>query len=87
MVYVPLPLTQEAFANSVWADTQACMLAPLLLTHLQQSGQFSAVVLAPSPTKVRLRIDTTNLRLRQDLLQVLSLIRLRLHVTLMDNTT
>jgi cholesterol transport system auxiliary component len=87
MVYVRHPLTQEAFANSVWIDTPARMLAPLLVAHLQQSGQYSAVVLAPSTAKASLRLDTTILQLSQDFLQVPSAIRLRLHVTLMDNTT
>jgi cholesterol transport system auxiliary component len=87
MVYVRQPLTQEAFSNSVWTDTPARMLAPLLVAHLQQSGLFSAVVPTPSTAKANLRLDTTILQLRQDFLQAPSVVRLRLHVTLMDNTT
>jgi cholesterol transport system auxiliary component len=87
MVYVRHLLTQEVYANSVWTDTPARMLAPLLVAHLQQSGQFNAVVLAPSTAKASLRLETTILQLSQDFLQVPSTIRLRLHVTLMDNTT
>jgi cholesterol transport system auxiliary component len=87
MVYVRHPLTQEVYAYSVWTDTPARMLAPLLVADLQQSGQFNAVVLAPSTAKASLRLDTTILQLSQDFLQVPSVIRLRLHVTLMDNNT
>jgi cholesterol transport system auxiliary component len=87
MVYVRHPLKQEAYADSEWTDTPARMLAPMLVAQLQQSGQFSAVVLAPSMAKANLRLDTTILQLSQDFLQVPSAIRLRLQVTLIDNIT
>jgi cholesterol transport system auxiliary component len=87
MVYVRQPQTQEVYANSVWADTPARMLAPMLVAHLQQSGPFRAVLLAPSAAKAGLRLDTTILRLQQDFLQVPSTLHLRLQVTLMDNST
>jgi cholesterol transport system auxiliary component len=87
MVYMRQPLTQEAFANSIWSDTPARMLAPLLVQRVQQSGQFRAVLLAPSAAKAGLRLDTTILRLQQDFLQVPSVVRFSLHVILMDNTT
>jgi cholesterol transport system auxiliary component len=87
MVYVREPRTQEVFANSVWADTPARMLAPLLVEHLQQNGPFRAVLLAPSVAKAGLRLDTTILRLEQDFLQVPSRVHFRLQAILMDNTT
>jgi cholesterol transport system auxiliary component len=87
MAYVRQPRTQEAFAHSVWADTPARMLAPWLVSHLQQSGQFRAVLSAPSAAKAALRLDSTILRLQQDFLQVPSVLRLRLQVTLVDNRT
>jgi cholesterol transport system auxiliary component len=87
MVYTRQPLTQEAFANSVWSDTPARMLAPLLVSRLQQSGQFRAVLLAPSAANAGLRLDTTILRLQQDFLQGPSVVRFSLQVTLMDNAT
>jgi cholesterol transport system auxiliary component len=87
MVYVRQPQTQEVYANSVWTDTPARMLAPLLVAHLQQRGPFRAVLLAPSAAKAGLRLDTTILRLQQDFLQVPSTLHLRLQVTLMDNST
>jgi cholesterol transport system auxiliary component len=87
MVYVRQALTQEAYANSTWADTPARMLAPLLVGSLQQSGLFRAVLLAPSAAKAGLRLDTTILRLQQNFLQVPSVVRFTLQVTLMDNST
>jgi cholesterol transport system auxiliary component len=87
MVYVRQPLTQEAFAHSVWADTPARMLAPLLVDQLQQSGLFRAVLLAPSAAKAGLRLDSTIQRLQQDFQQAPSAVRFSLRVTLIDNTT
>ncbi|MCX8520194.1 MAG: ABC-type transport auxiliary lipoprotein family protein [Rhodoferax sp.] len=85
MVYVRQPQTQEAYVNSAWADTPARLLAPLLLTRLQQSGVFAAVLLAPSAAKPDLRLDTTILRLQQDFLQVPSVVRLDMQFTVMDS--
>ncbi len=87
MVYVRKPLTQEAFAHSAWIDTPARMLAPLLVARLQQSGQFRAVLLAPSAAKASLRLDTTILRLQQDFLSVPSRVHFTLQLSLMDNNT
>jgi cholesterol transport system auxiliary component len=87
MVYVRQAQTQEAFAQSVWADTPARLLAPLLVQHLQQSGPFRAVLLAPSAAGAGLRLDSTILRLQQDFLQVPSQLRFTLQLTLMDNST
>lgn len=87
MVYVRQPLTQEVFANSVWADTPARLLAPLLVRQLQQSGLFRAVLLAPSAAKSSLRLDSTILRLQQDFQHRPSSVRFSLQLTLMDNST
>ena len=87
MVYVRQPQTQEAYANSAWADTPARLLAPLLATQLQQSGVFAAVLLAPSAGKPDLRLDTTILRLEQDFLQTPSVVRLDMQFTLMDSSS
>jgi cholesterol transport system auxiliary component len=87
MVYVRHPLTQEVYANSVWIDTPARMLAPMLVAHVQKSLQFRAVLSAPSSGKASLRLDTTILRLQQNFLQVPSTVQLSMRVTLMDNAT
>jgi cholesterol transport system auxiliary component len=87
MVYTRQPQTQEVFANSVWVDTPARMLAPLLVTQLQHSADLRAVLLAPSAAKAGLRLDTTNMQLHQDFLQQPSILRLSFTVTLSDNHT
>ena len=87
MVYVRHPLTQEAFANSAWSDTPARMLAPVLAARLQRSGQFRAVLLAPSTAKADWRLETTVLRLEQDFLHKPSSVRFTLQLTVLDNST
>jgi cholesterol transport system auxiliary component len=87
MVYVRHPLTQEAFANSAWSDTPARMLAPLLAARLQRSGQFRAVLLAPSTAKADWRLETTVLRLEQDFLHQPSSAHFTLQLTVLDNST
>lgn len=87
MVYVRQPLTQEAFTRSMWVDTPARMLAPLLVGHLQQSGMFRAVLQAPSGAQADLRLDTTVLRLQQDFLALPSRVHVEWQLSLMDNKT
>jgi cholesterol transport system auxiliary component len=87
MVYTRTPQTQEAFAQSVWADTPARMLAPLLVRQLQRGGGFRAVLLSPSAGRSDLSLDTTLLRLEQDFLRIPSTVHLRLQLTVMDSST
>jgi cholesterol transport system auxiliary component len=87
MVYVRKPDTLEAFTQSAWVDTPARMLAPLLVHSLERSGQFRAVVQAPSSAKVQLRLDTTIVRLQQNFLQSPSQLRFSVHATLIDNNS
>jgi cholesterol transport system auxiliary component len=87
MVYSRLALTQEAFANSAWVDTPGRMLAPMMVEQLRQSGQFRAVLLAPSAAKATLSLNTTILHLQQDFLQVPSRVRFSVQVTLLDVAT
>ena len=87
MVYVRKPMQQESYAYSVWTDTPAHMLAPLLRTQLAQCGGFGAVLLIPSAAKADLRLDSTILRLHQDFLQTPSVVRFGMQLTLMNNVT
>jgi cholesterol transport system auxiliary component len=86
MVYVRQALTQEAYTRSVWVDTPARMLAPLLVNHLQQSGLFRAVLQAPSGAQADLRLDTTVVRLQQDFLQLPSRVHVEWQLSLMNTS-
>jgi len=87
IVYLRQPQQLEAYAKSVWVDTPARMLAPLLVAALQRSGAYAAVVSAPSAAASTLRLDTEVLRLRQDFEGGSSAVTLSLRATLVDGAT
>jgi cholesterol transport system auxiliary component len=87
MVYTRDAGSLEAFTHSVWVDTPARMLEPLVARALQDSGTFRAVVAAPSSTRADLRLDCSIERLQQNYLQHPSQARLQLRVTLLDNNS
>ena len=84
IVYMRQPQQLEAYAQSVWVDTPARLLAPLLVAALQRSGAYAAVVSAPSAAASTLRLDTGLLRLRQDFEGGASTVTLTLRATLVD---
>lgn len=55
----------ERYANHRWVDVPARMIQPMLVRSAGNSGVYSAVVAAPSPTRTDLRLDVTVVRLRQ----------------------
>ena len=89
IIYVRQPHQLQYFAQSEWVDTPARMLAPLLVTALQMSGAFKAVVSSPSAAAGELRLDTEIVRLQQqfDGAGSGSTVRFTVRATLVDNMT
>jgi len=87
MVYLRRPLELEAFAFHEWVDPPAQMLAPLIVRSLQDSGAFSAVLLAPSAASGAMRLETELIRLQQDFSTQPSHVRLTLRAVLLDTGT
>ena len=85
IVYTRTPHQLEAYAHSVWVDTPARMLAPLLVAALARGGEFAAVVAGPSAAAGELRLDTEILQLRQDFEGATSRVRFSLRATLVDS--
>lgn len=56
----------EYFAHSEWVDPPARMLTPLLVTALEDTAAFSAVVLTPSAAAGDLWLDTEIIRLQHE---------------------
>jgi cholesterol transport system auxiliary component len=75
------------FAHSEWVDPPARMLAPLLVTAIENTGAFRAVVLAPSAAGGDLRLDTEIIRLQQEFLTRPSRVRFTLRAYLVDDKT
>ena len=77
----------EYFAHNEWIDTPARMLAPLIVTAIESSGAFRAVVQTPSPAASEMRLDTEILRLQHEFLQAPSQVRFTLKAYLVDSAT
>jgi cholesterol transport system auxiliary component len=91
MLYARAPHTLEAYTQSIWADTPARMLLPLLVRRLEAGGAFAAVLAASAtPIAGELRLDSELLRLQQEFpapeanAEPVSQVRLALRVQLLD---
>ncbi len=87
MIYTRAPYQLEWFARNQWVDTPARMLAPLLVSTLQDAGGFPAIILAGSGASGQLRLDTEIVRLQQEFAAPPSRVRFTLRVWLVDNLT
>ena len=76
IVYTQQPNRLQVYARHEWIDTPARMLAPLLVTALERSGTFDAIVRAPSAALGTLQLDTQLLRLQQEFAALPSRVRL-----------
>jgi cholesterol transport system auxiliary component len=87
MVYLRRPHELESFAFHEWVDTPAAMLAPLLVSALQNGAGFRSVLLAPSAASAGWRLETELIRLYQDFGTQPSQVRLSLRAVLLDSAT
>ena len=77
----------EYFAFSLWVDTPAQMLTPLIVRAVERTGAFQAVLAAPTAASSRFRLDTEIIRLQQDFSTSPSRVRLTLRAVLLETTT
>jgi len=77
----------DAFAYSIWAEPPARMLAPLLVTALEATGSFRAVVVSTGAAAADYRLDTELVQLLQDFRQTPSRVLVTLRVTLVQEST
>jgi len=87
IVYVREPHKLDYFAHSEWVDPPARMLGPLMVTEIQSSGAFHAVVLTPAAAAGDLRLDTEIVRLQHEFLGSPSRVRFTLRATLVNDRT
>jgi cholesterol transport system auxiliary component len=87
IIYVRQEFRLEYYQQSQWVDTPANMLTPLLVTALEQSGRFRAVVQAPTGTDGQMRLDVEIVRLQHEFLAVPSRVRFTLRAHLVDTAT
>ncbi|MDO8320525.1 ABC-type transport auxiliary lipoprotein family protein [Rhodoferax sp.] len=87
IIYLREPHKLEYFALSQWVDPPARLLGPLLVTAINKTGAFRAVVLMPGAASGELRLDTDIIRLQHEFLTHPSQVRLTLRATLVDDKT
>ena len=87
IIYVREPHKLEYFANSEWIDPPARMLGPLLVSAIEHSDRFGAVVLSAGAAAGELRLDTEIVRLQHEFLASPSRVRFTLRATLVDDKT
>lgn len=84
IAYVREPHRLDYYLKSQWADTPRRMIRPLLVTALEATGQFRAVLAAPSPLSGDMLLETEILRLQQEFLGEPSQVRLILRAQLVN---
>lgn len=77
----------EYFARSEWVDLPARMLGPLLVSTLEKTGAFGAVVLTPASASGELRLDTEIIRLQHNFQTRPSRAQFTLRAYLLDDKT
>jgi len=87
ILYVRTDHQLEYFAHSEWVDTPARMLAPLIVSAVERSRAFRAVVLTPSAAAGDLRLDSEIVRLQHEFGSQPSRVRFTLRTYLVDNST
>jgi cholesterol transport system auxiliary component len=87
IIYLREPHKLEYFALSQWVEPPTRLLGPLLVTAIEQTGAFRAVVLVPGAASGELRLDTNLIRLQHEFLTRPSRVRLTLRATLVDDKT
>jgi cholesterol transport system auxiliary component len=74
------------FSRNEWAETPSEMLLPLLVSALQRTGCFNAVVTPPHPYSYTLALRTEIVELLQDFSAQPAVLRLSVRVQLSDDT-
>ena len=75
------------YANSVWVDTPAQMLMPMMVAAIESTGVYTAVVQSPSAARADIELDTEILRLQQDFSSQPSRVRFTLRASLVDSVS
>lgn len=85
IIYVREPHQLEYFANSEWIDTPARMIAPLVVSALESTGAFRAVILTPSTAAGEMRLDVGIVQLQHEFTSKPSQVRLVLRAYLVES--
>jgi cholesterol transport system auxiliary component len=87
IAYTREPPKLDYYKDSVWSDTPARMLLPILVRAFETTGAFEAVVSPPAPGLANLRVDVDVIRLQHEFMTRPSQVRLMARIKLMDLKT
>lgn len=87
MMYTRAIHQVEYFAHNEWVDTPARMLQPLMVSAIEKTGQFNAVLPNYRVVKSELRLESDLVRLIQTFNSKPSKMLFTLRATIIDNTT
>lgn len=87
MMYTRAPHQLEYFARNEWIDTPAQMLRPLMISAIEITGAFNAVLTKQSVVASDLRLESEVIKLVQDFSTKPSQVQFTLKVSFIDSAT
>lgn len=84
IAYTKEPLKLDYYSNSVWSDTPAKMLLPIMVRAFEGTGAFKAVIAPPAPTLADMRVDVDVIRLQQEFMTQPSQVRLTARIKVLN---
>lgn len=87
MMYTRAPHQLEYFARNEWIDTPAQMLRPLMISAIEKTGAFNAVLAKQSVVASDLRLESEVIKLVQDFSTKPSHVQFTLRVSMIDSAT
>ncbi len=87
MAYINAPPRLDYFAYHAWVDAPARMLETLLVTRLERTGMFGAVLSGTQEVRTKLRLDSELQRLVQTFDESGSTVNLEIRVVLIDTAS
>lgn len=84
IAYTKEPPKLDYYSNSVWSDTPAKMLLPILVRTFESTGVFKAVVSPPAPALANVRVDVDVIRLQQEFITQPSRMRFTARIKVVD---
>ncbi|PKO90698.1 MAG: hypothetical protein CVU16_09745 [Betaproteobacteria bacterium HGW-Betaproteobacteria-10] len=87
IIYVRQPYQLEYYAHSEWVDTPARMLAPLIVSAIEDTAAFAAVIVSPSGASGDLTLHVEIIRLQHEVSHQPAQARFTLRAYLVANAT
>ncbi len=84
IAYTKEPPKLDYYGDSVWSDTPAKMLLPILVRAFENAGAFKAVISPPAPALANVRVDVDVIRLQQEFMTRPSRVRFTARIKVVD---